>query len=105
MPAIAAERIATAAKATEVARAAAAAETIRAAETAGGAEGSNMRAMVPTIEKLLERYVWGLPQPIQGNVTSFDPAIIDEAMRMARANGSSCSSRNCYGTQGLYQKP
>ncbi|GKC80773.1 reverse transcriptase domain-containing protein [Tanacetum coccineum] len=41
-------------------------------------------AMVPTIEKLLERYVWGLPQPIQGNVTSFDPATIDEAMRMAR---------------------
>ncbi|GKA90271.1 hypothetical protein Tco_0812141 [Tanacetum coccineum] len=35
-------------------------------------------------EKLLERYVWGLPQPIQGNVTSFDPATIDEAMRMAR---------------------
>ncbi|GJZ01454.1 reverse transcriptase domain-containing protein [Tanacetum coccineum] len=27
-------------------------------------------------------YVWGLPLPIQGNVTSFDPAIIDEAMRM-----------------------
>ncbi|GJU13995.1 reverse transcriptase domain-containing protein [Tanacetum coccineum] len=41
-------------------------------------------AMVPTIEKLLERYVWGLPQPIQGNVTSFDLATIDEAMRMAR---------------------
>ncbi|GJW79270.1 reverse transcriptase domain-containing protein [Tanacetum coccineum] len=41
-------------------------------------------AMVPTTEKLLERYVWGLPQPIQGNVTSFDPAIIDESMRMAR---------------------
>ncbi|GKE12252.1 reverse transcriptase domain-containing protein, partial [Tanacetum coccineum] len=40
-------------------------------------------AMVPTIEKLLERYVWGLPQPIQGNVTSFDPATIDEAIRMA----------------------
>ncbi|GKD03370.1 putative reverse transcriptase domain-containing protein [Tanacetum coccineum] len=28
-------------------------------------------------------YVWGLPQPIQGNVTSFDPAKIDEAIRMA----------------------
>ncbi|GKA11813.1 hypothetical protein Tco_0691359, partial [Tanacetum coccineum] len=41
-------------------------------------------AMVPTIEKLLERYVWELLQPIQGNVTSFDPATIDEAMRMAR---------------------
>ncbi|GJU13997.1 putative ribonuclease H-like domain-containing protein [Tanacetum coccineum] len=41
-------------------------------------------SMVPTIEKLLERYVWGLPQPIQGNVTSFDLATIDEAMRMAR---------------------
>ncbi|GJZ67992.1 hypothetical protein Tco_0631232 [Tanacetum coccineum] len=41
-------------------------------------------AIVPTIEKLLERYVWGVPQPIQENVTSFDPAIIDEAMRMAR---------------------
>nr|GEX35416.1 reverse transcriptase domain-containing protein [Tanacetum cinerariifolium] len=40
-------------------------------------------AMVPTIEKLLERYVWGLPQPIQGNVTSFDLATIYEAMRMA----------------------
>ncbi|GKA66941.1 hypothetical protein Tco_0766749 [Tanacetum coccineum] len=40
-------------------------------------------AMVPTIEKLLESYVWGLPQPIQGNVTSFDLATIDEAMRMA----------------------
>ncbi|GKE68456.1 reverse transcriptase domain-containing protein, partial [Tanacetum coccineum] len=41
-------------------------------------------AMVPTTKKLLERYVWGLPQPIHGNVTSFDPAIISEAMRMAR---------------------
>ncbi|GJS96470.1 hypothetical protein Tco_0803438 [Tanacetum coccineum] len=39
--------------------------------------------MVPTIGKLLERYVWGLPQPIQGNVTSFDLATIDEAIRMA----------------------
>ncbi|GKF01736.1 reverse transcriptase domain-containing protein [Tanacetum coccineum] len=41
-------------------------------------------AMVSTIEKLLERYVWRLPQPIQGNVTSFDPATIDGTMRMAR---------------------
>ncbi|GKC33380.1 hypothetical protein Tco_1040674 [Tanacetum coccineum] len=41
-------------------------------------------AMVPTKEKLLERYVWGLPQPIQGNVTSFDLDTIGEAMRMAR---------------------
>ncbi|GJX79064.1 putative reverse transcriptase domain-containing protein [Tanacetum coccineum] len=40
-------------------------------------------AMVQTTEKLLEMYVWGLPQPIQGNVTSFDPAKIDEAIRMA----------------------
>ncbi|GJS11506.1 hypothetical protein Tco_0368302 [Tanacetum coccineum] len=40
-------------------------------------------AIVLTIEKLLERYVWGVPQPLQGNVTSFDPATIDEAMRMA----------------------
>ncbi|GKF92192.1 hypothetical protein Tco_0278911, partial [Tanacetum coccineum] len=39
--------------------------------------------MVPTTEKLLERYVWGLPQPIQGNVTSFDLSKIDKAMRMA----------------------
>nr|GEU32429.1 hypothetical protein [Tanacetum cinerariifolium] len=41
-------------------------------------------AMVPTIEKLLERYVWGIPQPIHRNVTSFVLAIIDEAMLMAR---------------------
>nr|GFA27809.1 reverse transcriptase domain-containing protein [Tanacetum cinerariifolium] len=40
-------------------------------------------AMVPTTKKLLERYVWGLLQPIQGNVTSFDLAIINEAMLMA----------------------
>ncbi|GJX95794.1 hypothetical protein Tco_0576651 [Tanacetum coccineum] len=40
--------------------------------------------MVPTTEKLLERYDWGLSQPIQGNVTSFDTATIDEAMRIAR---------------------
>ncbi|GJW79269.1 putative reverse transcriptase domain-containing protein [Tanacetum coccineum] len=40
-------------------------------------------AMVPTIKKLLERYVWGLPQLIQGNVTSFDSSTIDEPMRMA----------------------
>nr|GEV42883.1 hypothetical protein [Tanacetum cinerariifolium] len=40
-------------------------------------------AMVPNTEKLSERCVWGLPQPLQGNVTSFDPATIDEAMRMA----------------------
>ncbi|GKD98056.1 hypothetical protein Tco_1381953 [Tanacetum coccineum] len=42
------------------------------------------RTMVPTTEKLLEKYVWGLPQLIQGNVTSFDPVTIDEAMRIAR---------------------
>nr|GFB61732.1 hypothetical protein [Tanacetum cinerariifolium] len=41
-------------------------------------------AMVPITEKLLERCVWGLAQPIQGNVTSFDPATIYKAMRMAR---------------------
>nr|GEV27991.1 retrotransposon protein, putative, Ty3-gypsy subclass [Tanacetum cinerariifolium] len=41
-------------------------------------------AMDPTTEKLLERNVWGLPQRIQGNVTFFYPAIIDEAMRMDR---------------------
>ncbi|GJU20340.1 reverse transcriptase domain-containing protein [Tanacetum coccineum] len=41
------------------------------------------RTMVPTIKKLLERYVWGLPQLIQGNVTSFDSSTIDEPMRMA----------------------
>ncbi|GJX31785.1 hypothetical protein Tco_0241640 [Tanacetum coccineum] len=41
-------------------------------------------AMVPAIDKLLKRYVWGLPQSIQGNVTSFDPATIDEATRMTR---------------------
>ncbi|GKC40085.1 hypothetical protein Tco_1052469 [Tanacetum coccineum] len=41
-------------------------------------------AMVSTTEKLLERYVWGHPQSIKGNVTSFDPATIDKAMRMTR---------------------
>ncbi|GKA52406.1 hypothetical protein Tco_0745721, partial [Tanacetum coccineum] len=46
-------------------------------------EPTKFKAMVPTIKKLLERYVWGLPQLIQGNVTSFDSSIIDEPMRMA----------------------
>nr|GEW95994.1 reverse transcriptase domain-containing protein [Tanacetum cinerariifolium] len=36
------------------------------------------------LKEVNERYVWGLQQPIQGNVTSFDLATIDEAMRMAR---------------------
>ncbi|GJZ81956.1 hypothetical protein Tco_0646950 [Tanacetum coccineum] len=61
--------------------------------------------IVPTTEKLLERYVWGLPQPIQGNVTSFDPDTIDEAMRMARMlmdhvvrAGTVLENARCYAT-------
>ena len=41
--------------------------------------------MVSTTEKLLERYIWGLPPSIQGNVTSADPKELDEAMRMSRS--------------------
>ena len=41
--------------------------------------------MVSTKEKLLERYIWGLPPSIQGNVTSADPKELDEAMRMSRS--------------------
>jgi hypothetical protein len=41
--------------------------------------------MVSTNEKLLERYIWGLPSSIQGLVTSTNPKELDEAMRMSRS--------------------
>ncbi|GKD74100.1 hypothetical protein Tco_1332382 [Tanacetum coccineum] len=39
--------------------------------------------MVTPEYKKIERYIWGLPERIQGNVTSLKPAIIHEAIFMA----------------------
>jgi hypothetical protein len=48
-----------------------------------------LRILCPTMvtpnEKLLERYIWGLPSSIQGLVTSTNPKELDEAMRMSRS--------------------
>ncbi|GJY71953.1 putative reverse transcriptase domain-containing protein [Tanacetum coccineum] len=47
-----------------------------------------LAVMCPTLVtpeyKNIERYVWGLPERIQGNVTSSKPANIHEAVTMAR---------------------
>ncbi|GJS04947.1 putative reverse transcriptase domain-containing protein [Tanacetum coccineum] len=40
--------------------------------------------IVPTEKKKIERYVWGLPDDIQGNVIASKPAKIGEAIRMAQ---------------------
>ncbi|GJY91629.1 putative reverse transcriptase domain-containing protein [Tanacetum coccineum] len=97
--AIAAVRIAAAAKAAEVARTVAAAETTRAATTAdgagaAGAGGPNVAGptvgtiamnAVPEVKGCLyKEFMNYQPTFSRGNVTSFDPATIDEAMRMAR---------------------
>ncbi|GKE39611.1 hypothetical protein Tco_1463016, partial [Tanacetum coccineum] len=42
-------------------------------------------SMVTPEYKKIERYVWGLPEKIQGNVTSSKPAIAHEAIRMAHS--------------------
>ena len=39
---------------------------------------------VPDLEKLLERYIEGLPRSIEGNVTSSKPQSLDEAMSIAQ---------------------
>ena len=39
--------------------------------------------MVSTTRKRIERYIWGLPPNIQGNVTSSKPSTLDEAIRMS----------------------
>ncbi|GKD77874.1 putative reverse transcriptase domain-containing protein [Tanacetum coccineum] len=47
-----------------------------------------LAVMCPTLVtpeyKKIERYVWGLPERIQGNVTSSKPANVHEAICMAR---------------------
>nr|GEW50226.1 hypothetical protein [Tanacetum cinerariifolium] len=40
-------------------------------------------AMVTPENKMIERYIWGFIDNIQGNVTSFKPTRIGEAIRMA----------------------
>ncbi|GJZ66557.1 reverse transcriptase domain-containing protein [Tanacetum coccineum] len=40
--------------------------------------------IVPTEKKKIKRYVWGLPDDIQGNVIASKPAKIGEAFRMAQ---------------------
>lgn len=39
---------------------------------------------VPNLEKLLERYVEGLPRSIEGNVTASKPQTLEEAMELAQ---------------------
>ena len=41
-------------------------------------------SMVPDNEKLLENFIGGLPENIRGDVISFDPQTLDEAIRMAQ---------------------
>ena len=40
--------------------------------------------MVPTEGKKIERYIWGLVPPYQGNVLSSNPATFDSAKRLAQ---------------------
>ncbi|GJW50929.1 retrovirus-related pol polyprotein from transposon 17.6 [Tanacetum coccineum] len=42
-----------------------------------------MTEMVPDEEDKIERFIWGLPGSIQGNVTSFTPTRFQDAVRMA----------------------
>ncbi|GJX65021.1 reverse transcriptase domain-containing protein [Tanacetum coccineum] len=39
--------------------------------------------MVPGEEKMIERYIWGLPEKIEGNVTSSRPTKLSVAIRMS----------------------
>ncbi|GJX97876.1 putative reverse transcriptase domain-containing protein [Tanacetum coccineum] len=41
--------------------------------------------MVPDEEKKIERYTWGLPDNIQGNVTTFAPTRLQNSIRMANS--------------------
>ncbi|GKD20228.1 putative reverse transcriptase domain-containing protein [Tanacetum coccineum] len=41
--------------------------------------------MVPDEEKKTEKYIWGLPDSIQGNVTSFEPIRLKDAIRLANS--------------------
>jgi hypothetical protein len=41
-------------------------------------------SMVPDHEKTLEKYVEGLPQSIEGNVTSANPTTLEAAMELAQ---------------------
>ncbi|GJS25444.1 putative reverse transcriptase domain-containing protein [Tanacetum coccineum] len=41
--------------------------------------------MVPKEEDQVERYIWGLPNNIQGNVTSFAPTRLQDDVRMANS--------------------
>ncbi|GJZ83899.1 hypothetical protein Tco_0649072 [Tanacetum coccineum] len=42
--------------------------------------------MVPDVEKKIERYMWGLLENIQGNVTSAEPMRFQNAGRLAKRN-------------------
>ncbi|GJY60649.1 reverse transcriptase domain-containing protein [Tanacetum coccineum] len=44
--------------------------------------------MVPNTEKLLEAFIGGLPRSIEGNVTASKPQTLEEAINIAKANGS-----------------
>ncbi|GKD01523.1 reverse transcriptase domain-containing protein, partial [Tanacetum coccineum] len=41
--------------------------------------------MVPDEEEKIERYIWGLPDSIQGNVTSAGPARLQDAIKLANS--------------------
>ncbi|GKD23097.1 putative reverse transcriptase domain-containing protein [Tanacetum coccineum] len=41
--------------------------------------------MVPNEEEKIERYIWGLPDIIQGNVTSAGPARLQDAIKLANS--------------------
>ncbi|GKD02994.1 reverse transcriptase domain-containing protein [Tanacetum coccineum] len=40
--------------------------------------------MVPNFEKLMEAFIWGLPQSIKGNITASKPQTLEEAINIAQ---------------------
>ncbi|GKF44275.1 reverse transcriptase domain-containing protein, partial [Tanacetum coccineum] len=52
--------------------------------------------MVPNSEKLMEAFIGGLPQSIEGNVTASRPQTLEEATNIAHLNNHNNNNRNNY---------
>nr|GEY38382.1 reverse transcriptase domain-containing protein [Tanacetum cinerariifolium]GEY47546.1 reverse transcriptase domain-containing protein [Tanacetum cinerariifolium] len=50
--------------------------------------------MVPNTEKLLEAFIGGLPRSIEGNVTTFKPQTLKEAINIAQSLMDQCQKTN-----------
>nr|GEY54790.1 hypothetical protein [Tanacetum cinerariifolium] len=59
-------------------------------------------AMVPEKEDKIERYIWGLPDNIQGNVTSYKPTRLQDVINMA--NGLMDQKVHAYATRNAENK-